>query len=215
VLQLREAQRELRRGWTTVESAEKDLVDVETELGERVRGVDLLRQERRLRQALEHQRDALLTTLEERSLETEALEREHSVLQLRLERLERDADRSRGVRAALDREREVSLTARRHRAQVVGELRQRDALLAEIEGERDSLKNDLTEARARVDSLRTEADLRRDQTLSAATRTERFRRAEIEDATRAELEEAESERARLEEALSAESPEPEPPQRSE
>ena len=208
VLQLREAQRELRRAWTSVEEAEKDLSGVETELEERVRGVDLLRQERRLRQALELQRDALLSALEDRTLESEALERELSGLQLRLERVERDAERGRDVKVALDREREVSLTARRQRAKVVTELRERDAQLEALEAdrheiaeERDSLRNSLTEARARVDSLRTEAELRHDETQSAESGSQRIRLAQVEQVTREQLEVAEAERARLEEEL--------------
>ena len=207
VLQLHEAQRELRRAWTSVEEAEGELEGVESELGERARGVELLRQERRLRQALEQQRDALLGTLEERTLESEALERELGALQVRLEDVERDAERNREAKAALVREREVSLTARRQRAKVVTELRERDARLktleaehSQIEAERNSLLDTLTEAQARVDALRTEADLRHDQALSAASGTERIRREQAAQITQEQLEAAEAERARLEAA---------------
>lgn len=207
VLQLREAQRELRRAWTSVEEAEGELEEVEAELGERARGVELLRQERRLRQALEQQRDALLGTLEERTLESEVLERELAGLQGRLEEVERDAGRNREAKAALVREREVSLTARRQRAKVVTELRERDARLKTLEAEhsqvaeeRNSLRDSLTEAQARVDALRTEADLRHDQAQSAASGTERIRREVAAQITEDQLKAAEAERARLEAA---------------
>ena len=208
VLQLREAQRELRRSWTHVEEAEAALGEVETELGDRLRGQDLLRQERRLRGSIEQQRDALLGALEERTLELEALERELAAQQGRLDSVEREAEQGRETRVALARERELSLTARRQRAQVVAELRERDARLREVEAERDTVTEErdrvqvaLEEASARVQALRGAAAHQHDLALQAGSPTERFRKEQAEREVREELQAAEAERDRLQQAL--------------
>ena len=221
VLELREAQRELRLAWAQVQEAEEELVSTEASLEDLEQGAAWMRQQQRLVDALELQRDALHRALEDREGEMEDLERQLGRLELALAEKEDELAESSELREQLRHERELTRTARLQRARLSTELRhlkeEHEVQVSALEFERgeirsareevERLRAQLLDAEERCAALQEEVELRHDENLRAkdATNTERVLRKRVEEEAVAALEEAEAERRRLADELEARS----------